>query len=114
VCLSPARQRVRYGHRCVASPLAPAECGQLRFKIREPFGKRLAVSFIAAILDIAQDPGAVEQQTVALLLSLDLLGSEMDLRFSVAGIRGFNLPLNRLTFPPTCHTSILCPFRPSV
>ena len=81
-------------HECQLTSLVPTERGQLRFEVRESFGERLAISLIAAILDIAQDPRAVEQQTVALLLSLDLVRSEMDLRFSVAGVCGLNLPLD--------------------
>ncbi len=62
------------------------------------------MSRIAALLDIAQNARAREQQAVALPAALDLFGGHLlALRGAAAGSVCFDLAFDRLAFPTSCH-----------
>ena len=85
----------------------PAQRGQLLFEVIEPVSQRLAIALFCALLQIGQHPRAMQQQTIQLALQIQLLACQLGFDFAPPEIRGFDLRLDRFTFPPACHASII-------
>ena len=94
----------------------PAELRELRFQIRQAVGKRLAIALFAALFQIVQNPRTVQEQALALLLKLKLLGREPNFSNPAVRIRRVDLRLDRFTFPTSGHIQLYAcrpPGRPS-
>jgi len=48
----------------------------------------------------------MQQQALALSLQIQLFGSQLDFYFAAPEICGFDLRLDRFTFPTACHASL--------
>ena len=85
----------------------PAQRGQLLFEVSQPVSQRLAIALFRALRQIGLHPRAMQQQTLQFALQIQLLASQPGFSFPPPEIRGFDLRLDRFTFPPACHASII-------
>src|SRR5437868_14493446 len=85
----------------------PAERGQFGFQVGKTFVERLAITLLAAGFEVVQHAGTVEEQSIPFLSDGRFFRGQLGVAFAVARSSRFNLFLNRLTFPTTCHNPSL-------
>src|SRR5579862_5784478 len=89
----------------------PTERVQLDFEELEAVGERLAVTLITALVEIAQNAGAVQQQAIELtrgvspLQRVSSLVSSLGLESPTNHFSRLHLRFNGLTFPASCHSN---------
>ncbi len=87
---------------------APVQTRQLGVQIRQRLLHQIPVSGVLARFQFPKDPGARKLQAFLLPEQLHFLrGHPLVERRTDQGLGRLNLRLDRLTFPTSCHTSII-------